>query len=92
MRASWGLDQSSVPDEPHAANPSGRSSYQIKCDARDTSIPDGESVADAAFDMEMSKLRKYADDKELNLTHIFKVVPCPACGTMHSWFLHRPCG
>jgi hypothetical protein len=42
--------------------------------------------------MEMSKLRKYADDKELNLTHIFKVVPCPACGTMHSWFLHRPCG
>jgi len=66
------LDQSSVPDEPHAANPSGRSSYQIKCDARDTSIPDGESVADAAFDMEMSKLRKYADDKELNLTHIFK--------------------
>jgi len=39
---------------------------------RDPTIPDGASMSEEHFIAEMQKLRKYAEDKELNLTHTFK--------------------
>jgi len=39
---------------------------------RDPMIPDGDAMPEEIFSNEMQRLRKYADDKELNLTHTFK--------------------
>ena len=75
MRALWGYDQKNLPKEPSAANPGGRWSVLHEPITRDPDIPDGAKMSREEFLTQMSALRSYADAKELNLTHTFRVSP-----------------
>ena len=74
MRASWGYDQTTFPKEPSISNPGGRvSGVEEHNDERDPTIPDGLSMSEEALTKQMRLMKKYAVEKELNMTHTFQV-------------------
>jgi len=73
MRATWGYDQKILPREPCVSAPGMRVS-QVPTDpeARDPTIPDASSMSEQQLETELRKLKKYAEEKELNMTHTFQ--------------------
>jgi len=73
MRASWGYDQSKYGKEPSIAAPGMRiSPVPGGVDERDPTIPEGKNMDPNEYETTMREMKKYAFDKELNLTHTFQ--------------------
>merc|ERR1719446_577339 len=73
MRASWGYDQSTFPKKPSLANPGGRvSDVEMETEARDPTIPDGSVMPTETLVGHFRAMKKYAAEKELNMTHTFQ--------------------
>jgi len=73
MRAAWGHDQSMLPKEPAVSAPGMRVSEVIlDNELRDPKVPDGTAMTEGQLDHYLRTMKKYAGDKELNLTHTFQ--------------------
>ena len=80
-RAMAFVESNGDPKASHKSDPAGRrKSWQGKASeeqiyGRDPTVPDGAEMTEERLRAEMTLMKKYAEDKELNLTHTFQVAP-----------------